>query len=297
MNTDLVEVKPHSKKYILTEKGFDFLRQKLDEGLSYTKLSKIYNVNPDTLSILAKEYGISKDNRRRYTLKENYFSKIDTKEKAYWLGFLAADGYVDEDRGIVSVGLQSSDKEHIQKFLNAIGSNKEIKETHFYFNNKDHSGWAVTVNSVKMTKDLQFLGLYKNKSLTLEPPSSEQVPRCFVKYWILGYFDGDGCLSFFQDKSRNTTRYKMGFLGTKNIINYIQDFLSTNKTVHLAHNCKEIYQINFTETDTRAILDYLYEDFDTSICLERKYQKYLQILELNRTKPKRKRKQKCLIPY
>lgn len=90
----------------------------------------------------------------------------------------------------------------------------------------------------------------------------------------------------------------MSFLGTKEVIDYIQDFLFSTKTTTLAHNCKATYQINFTETDTLAILNYLYKDFDMSICLERKYQKYLEIIEIDKNqKTKRERKQTCLIPY
>ena len=31
---------------------------------------------------------------KKYTVNENYFENIDNEEKAYWLGFLYADGYV-----------------------------------------------------------------------------------------------------------------------------------------------------------------------------------------------------------
>lgn len=169
---------------------------------------------------------------------------------------------------------------------------------HYFFNNKDHLGVSVSINSKSMAQDLVYLGLYKNKSLDLRPPFSEQVPRAWIKYWILGYFDGDGGLTIWDDKAYHRKRYKMSFLGTKEVIDYIQDFLFSTKTTTLAHNCKATYQINFTETDTLAILNYLYKDFDMSICLERKYQKYLEIIEIDKNqKTKRERKQTCLIPY
>lgn len=41
-----------------------------------------------------KEAGVNTRRRNRYTLDEDYFDVIDTPEKAYWLGFLYADGYV-----------------------------------------------------------------------------------------------------------------------------------------------------------------------------------------------------------
>ena len=297
MNPELVTTKPSSRKYVLTEKGLDLLSKELADGKSYFYLSKEFDINPDTLSALAKENNIHKDNRRKYVLNENYFENIDTKEKAYWLGFLAADGYVDAEKGVIFLGLQPKDKDHIRKFLNAVGSNKKIKEKHSFFNNKDHLGCYAEINSKKMAKDLFFLGLYAGKSLTYTPPTPEQVSRSFIKYWILGYFDGDGGLTLFRDPKGKSIRYNMSFVGTRKTIEFIQEYLGSNKKIKLAHNCKNTYEIKFTETDTTAILNYLYSDFDTSKCLERKYKKYLEILKINASKPKRKKKQQCLIPY
>lgn len=51
-------------------------------------------------------------NERSYALQEDYFDKIDTQEKAYWLGFIAADGCIGEQRGkpsVLVVGLAEKD--------------------------------------------------------------------------------------------------------------------------------------------------------------------------------------------
>lgn len=282
MNSEYIKIGLHNR-YEFTEVGFLYVKDKLESGVSYRKISKDLDINPDTLSSMAKRYNIAKDNRRKFTINENYFSKIDSKEKVYWLGFLSADGYIDQDKGIINIALQTSDKDHIQRFLNTIGSNKLIKECHSYFNNKDHITYGVFINSKKMTQDLLKYGLYRNKSLTLLPPSSEQIPRCWIKYWVLGYYDGDGGLSIWKDKFN--FRYKMTFLGTKEVINYIQDFLQTNKNIRLAHNCKETYEICYTEGPTKQILDYFYSEKDIlDFCLKRKYDKYIRICNIWRSK-------------
>ena len=60
----------------------------------------------------------------KYTYNENYFKIIDSEEKAYWLGFLYADGcitrfYRNEKLKSMSLELtlQSNDIEHLKKFL------------------------------------------------------------------------------------------------------------------------------------------------------------------------------------
>lgn len=285
MNNLYFNKKDGSRKYFLTIEGISYLKNALNEGKSYSFISKIFGINPDTLSSLAKEYGLHKDNRRKYSLNEKYFDVIDLKEKAYWLGFLAADGYVDQEKGVIIIGLQISDKQHIEKFLKAINSNKIAKIHHSLFNNKDHITYSVTINSKYMTKRLKELELFKGKSLRYVPPCSEQVPRCWIKYWILGYFDGDGCLSIY--KSRGSVRYKMGFLGTKETILFIQDFLFLDKKNSLAHNCSQTFQFTLTETETKEVLDYLYCDVDSELCLKRKYDKYLKICDIYKYRHKK----------
>jgi len=53
---------------------------------------------------------------RQYTFNEYIFENIDTEEKAYWLGFLMADGYNHESKTCVTLRLQEEDKEILEKF-------------------------------------------------------------------------------------------------------------------------------------------------------------------------------------
>lgn len=38
---------------------------------------------------------------RKYNFNEHYFDNIDCQEKAYWLGFFAADGYNHQSKGYI----------------------------------------------------------------------------------------------------------------------------------------------------------------------------------------------------
>ena len=51
------------------------------------------------------------------------FENIDTEEKAYWLGFILADGYLNTDKHMVRIKLGDVDKKHIEKFIAFIGGN------------------------------------------------------------------------------------------------------------------------------------------------------------------------------
>ena len=47
-------------------------------------------------------------------MKERIFSSIQNQETAYWLGFLAADGSIFENKLVI--GLSAKDTEHLEKF-------------------------------------------------------------------------------------------------------------------------------------------------------------------------------------
>jgi len=78
-------------------------------------------------------------NKNRCSLYEEAFDNIDTEEKAYWLGFLYADGWVSSKGNTVGLTLALKDIEHLKKYNNFLRYEKglNISENH-YFNSKEH---------------------------------------------------------------------------------------------------------------------------------------------------------------
>ena len=56
---------------------------------------------------------------RKYFFNEDFFEIIDNENKAYWLGFIYADGYVSAKSLVIE--LHKDDESHIVKFLEDIG--------------------------------------------------------------------------------------------------------------------------------------------------------------------------------
>ena len=67
--------------------------------------------------------------RKKYYLKEDIFDNIDTEEKAYWLGFLYADGNVANNASRIRLSLAENDLEILEKFSIFIS----LPECFFYF--------------------------------------------------------------------------------------------------------------------------------------------------------------------
>lgn len=66
----------------------------------------------------------------KHAVNLTFFENIDTPTKAYWLGFLVADGHIQKNN--YKASLISKDKEVIEKFKKAIESEHPINQNANY---------------------------------------------------------------------------------------------------------------------------------------------------------------------
>ena len=176
----------------------------------------------------------------KYSFNENYFETIDSEEKAYWLGFLYADGYVvnnDVDKQYrVCLTLNENDKGHVELFKECLESNNSIRTVCTKLNDKEYFSSQFYIYSKKMVNDLYNNGCVQNKSLILKPPV---IIDNLVGHFIRGYFDGDG--SIYYDKKRD--RYVFSILGTNEVLLWICNKIGIGKHIRNAKKdslCKEM---------------------------------------------------------
>lgn len=120
---EMADPKDPEKKFRETEETKE-IKSLYENGMSIKALAEKEGRSRNFIYRILKEYGIVDPNRttRKYFFDESRFHDIDTEEKAYWLGFLYADGYINEDRHAIEIGLKASDKGHLEKFLRFINS-------------------------------------------------------------------------------------------------------------------------------------------------------------------------------
>ena len=157
---------------------------------------------------------------RKYFFDFDFFEKIDTELKAYWLGFMYADGCIlpQDPRGYgeqeFKIQIAKTDLELLEKFKEDIKSTYPIRED--TSKNNRNENWQVQViqslRSQKTVEDLKRLGCVENKSLILTFPTEEQVPKEFVYDFIRGYFDGDGSVSQYNNN------FNINIVGTEQFI-------------------------------------------------------------------------------
>ena len=262
----------------MSETQYNRAKELYSQGKSLRAIAEELNINRKSLSKKLKKDGIiirdpNKNNipksKRIHSVNESVFEIIDTEEKAYWLGFLYADGYVGDNR--LELALQAKDLEHLVKF-------KEFMESeHVLEFKKNANAYRIGIGSKKICSDLTNLGCYKAKSLTLQFPSKDIVPEHLIHHFMRGYFDGDGCI--IASKS-----LRFSVIGTNDFLDiyesYILQALNKEKP-NKRYNEGQASSIKYSgNIQCEKIFDFLYKD--ATIYLDRKYTKFIAVLGANR---------------
>ena len=207
---------------------------------------------------------------KKYTFNEHYFDDIDCQEKAYWLGFFAADGYNYRSKGYIEFRLNKQDTEILEKFKVCLEANNVIR---FYRN----TYCSMTLCSIHLCDKLAEYGLDQAKTYTLQLPILD---KSLMRHFIRGYFDGDGCFSVIKRNDRknpNSKTYQFNITGMKGPLSIIQQHLVDNIGI-IKNSLKRrkstiAVTIHYSGRNVcKKILDYLYDD--ATIYLQRKYNKY-----------------------
>ena len=253
------------EKYELAEKEY------ANSCKGIRELSKQYNIDRQVFTgwLLAKDYDIY-NRRASKSFNVCYFDNIDTEEKAYWLGFLFADGAITKYNTSYDIefSLKKDDAEHVQKYANAIEKYKISKSNYRA---------RCIVGSKHMFETLEKYGCTRKKSLTLKfPDLNIFFKKDLIKHFIRGYIDGDGCISYIN---KEHTKMCVSILGTENFLNGIQTYLNTNYKLSLNNKNQNVTKVlTFTGKNAYNILKYLYKD--ATIYLERKYKRYCELCRL-----------------
>lgn len=212
----------------------------------------------------------------KYYINQNYFEEINNEFKAYWLGFLYADGCnriitnAKKKTFQVDIGLQYKDEQHLVKFLTSIQADYPIVN---YTNKEGYKRSRIVICNQKFSEDLNKLGCVPNKSLILKFPTIDIVPQHLIRHFIRGYFDGDGCI--FVDTQNK--RVSVSLLGTKQFITDFQQVVCNELNIaytKIQHKKDtQIYHVAWGDVRSCELL-YKYMYSDCNIYLDRKLEKF-----------------------
>lgn len=268
----------YAHKGASTEKIIN-LKRASDEYLSndtiyLEELCDKYHLSHSLLPKYLKEYlGIKIITRHKAKFNDVVFDTIDTEEKAYWLGFLYADGCLDsspldnskKSKFQIELSLKIEDKEHLSKFCKFLDTSMIITETRC----------RCVVRSQHMWNILNSYGCTPKKSLTLEFPNLNIFKDTeLIRHFLRGYFDGDGCVSY---GNKEHTFLNIQLLGTKNFLEvYLKQCPEELQDLTLRHNHNNENEstmlFNTSHNKALIFLNYIY--INSFIKLDRKFSRY-----------------------
>ena len=264
-------------------KDKEWLAKQYKEVVHTRTIAKMCGVNDNTIERWRKKFGIErhpdrKKGARKHTINEQYFQEIDTEEKAYWLGFLMADGCVTRNSPsgkdcILAVVLKNDDKCHLKKFLNCIESDYQIKEKTI----SDKRGFETVRCSIKITSTTMCDDLIKN-GIIPRKTGKEIIPKLkkdLIRHFVRGFFDGDGSISY----AKATESWLISFCGSsKTMIDGLIDIFN-DMNVNIKPQTLDSYSIPFYILQTRKkdnvkkLIEYMYSD--ATVYLDRKYSRVI----------------------
>ena len=261
-----------------TDDEINFVKENYME-MKTSDISQTLNRTMSAVELKARKLGLKK---YPYMCDYHYFDEINTEEKAYWLGFLSADGWINKNdksnAGVTGIELQYGDINHLKKFNKSIKGNYQITdrwrvcELSKNTEKKNHM-CCIRIFSLTMYNSLVEKGFTKNKSFDCHIPPLKQD---LIKHYIRGYFDGNGCLCFTNVSF--CINFSTASEVLKNDITKILTLEDFNPVVntYTTEFGTTMYAININrQNDKLNFLDWIYKD--STIYLDRKYKKYLKV--------------------
>lgn len=249
-----------------TKENLKYMQKMYEEGLSIKKISEIIGIGYGTANNWLKEMNVQIRHKGPKSLIENesYFETIDTKNKAYWLGFIMADGCISTYANQYSLKIHISikDKILIDKFLKDIeSSNKTL-----YKPSNGNGSYYVSLTSKKMVTDLMKYGIKEAKSGNEVFPTN--IPKEYEFDFIRGYFDGDGLAG----------DNRIGFIGSKLLLENIINKLNIKTNIYKCTNT-DIELFYFQTASKKNIYTFFNKIYsDNVFCSKRKKDKVSNIL-------------------
>lgn len=240
-------------------------------GSSVSKVNWILKKNNVKLRSLSESHIVKKANY-------NFFERIDSEGKAYWLGFLYADASVTHNS--LKLTLHPKDIGHLEKLK------KSLESTHNIFFDRGYPRFAIS--NKKMYQDLVKNGCCERKTFLITFPDRKILPENLVRHFIRGYFDGDGSINYSKHSKYNYTLWKFEICSNHTFLkNFKSEFIKLSGVQTECELYKEkrrpteIFYFKIgSQTCKNLSLIYHFLYNDSSIFLDRKKQKFEEITKL-----------------
>jgi len=220
----------------------DTLMEEYKNGATVEQLRKKYHKDGKIIATNLKTW-FNINRLCPYGIPNTTLDIIDSTDKAYILGFIAADGAIIGNA--LTITVKYTDKsvvEYIRDIIQPSGNLLEIKRASSFDATKQIHHIRFSHSNKHLINSIKSYGILPNKSLTMEN-IIYNIPKEFRPAFIIGYFDGDGSISLpkprLEYKSPNKTqivypshRITLNFRGTYEFLSGIKSELELEVNIH-----------------------------------------------------------------
>lgn len=265
-----------------------------NEGASFTELAEQFNCSITGMRdfLVKGRYVKTRGHQtvdgthynKKHSCNDSFFEIIDSEKKAYWLGYLFADGYNNENKSTVSFSQSEPQEEMVYRFKEDLEATQPISISNSRTNvirgkeitSKPSHG--IKIISKQLSEDLAKHGCTQAKTFTTKFPS---IPEQFRNHFIRGYFDGDGSVT--NVKNTTDTKAQFNIIGTLELLQGIQNELvkcGLNRIkISPARKDSKVYQLVYGGIENvKKFYSYLYEN--STLYLPKKKNIFESVLKL-----------------
>lgn len=231
---------------------------------SAKKISQKWEIDENHFKEWLEKYNNGYYNKQHWDRK--IFNVIDTPEKAYWLGFINADGCIHEKARYVSLNIGGRDRRHLEKFVDFLGADRKMIKT-CYHRDTGNELVYIALCSVQLMSDLERLGIFPNKS-----GKEHFINTDYDVDFIRGLIDGDGSI--------HSDLKGIDLVGSYELLSAVQQKFYSYLQIqpHKIHEHGTIFRIYYkAREDVYKIVKFLYRN--SSVSLDRKQELANKIIQ------------------
>ena len=259
---------------------FDIKSEYLVARKSLSEIAEEHSMSRESVSNYLKKIGVSirsqEESNRQYAMPQNLegFLFADEDWYCYWIGFIAADGYIGKgkDQNMLRIKIKSADAYLLLNFKERLKIENPIVS---YDKNVSQQ---LSICSSEFVSHLAVWGIGTNKSLTIKFP---HLPVYAQSAFIRGYFDGNGTI--FTRKRKAFTEFTCRFIsGSPEFLKGLDLYLDSVEIKTLKPYCNKnsyshVLPVSGAKKNLIAFRQLIYAN--SSICPERKKQMFMKVEE------------------
>ncbi len=267
--------KPVSWSKFTNQEYLDMIN-KYQSGMSAMEISDLYECSPETVLYTIRKNGLTVRRRGEYKCaNSNLFNpETITPVEASLLGWLFSDGnLICAAKNNYRISISSKDKQiidQISAIMSGVIYHRETADLYL----------AILSSREIFDRLVNVYGCGPNKSLTINGDLLEKsLPEHLLSHFVRGYFEGDGSIGIYKDKSSNKDKFCVSFTsGSQDFLVWLDKIISIKcktKPKKIKKSSSGYGGISYALTyqgilEIERVLDWMYKDIDCRLCLWRK---------------------------